>query len=105
MGLFRLFVSKFRYFALPVAFFRHFEWLFFRHFVILRGVFSLFRLFVLRFFVISLFRVALFRYFVFLRGVISLFCVALFRGKKTKRKWHKSATIHESHFIFSVLNF
>ena len=73
MALLRLFVSKFRYFELRVASFRHFAWrcfvilsfcvASFRYFVFSRGVFSLFRYFALRYFVISSFHVALFRYF------------------------------------------
>ena len=72
-GVVSSFVSKFRYFELRVASFRHFAWRFFvissfcvasfRYFVFSRGVFSLFRYFALRYFVISSFRVALFRYF------------------------------------------
>ena len=73
VALFRLFVSKFRYFELRVASFRHFAWRFFvissfcvasfRYFVFSRGFFSLLRYFALRYFVISSFCVALFRYF------------------------------------------
>ena len=105
VALFRLFVSKFRYFELRVASFRHFAWRFFvissfcmasfRYFVFSRGVYSLFRYFALRYFVISSFRVALFRYFVILRGVISW-------QKDEKTKWHKSATIGIGGYLVCV---
>ena len=97
VALFRLFVSKFRYFELRVASFRHFAWRFFvissfcvasfRYFVFSRGVFSLFRYFALRYFVFSRGVISLFRYFV---GVISW-------QKDEKTKWHKSATIHRGY--------
>ena len=93
VALFRLFVSKFRYFELRVASFRHFAWRFFRYFVILRGVFSLFRLFAWSFFVILLFRVALFRYFIFSRGVISLFPYFAWRYFVAKRRKDEMAQI------------
>ena len=71
-------MSKFRYFELRLASFRHFAW---RFFVISSFCVAFFRYFVISRCVISLFRLFAWRYF-----VISLFCVALFRGKKTKRR-------------------
>ena len=83
VALFRLFVSKFRYFELRLASFRHFAW---RFFVISSFCMASFRYFVFSRGVFSLFRVALFRYFVFSRGVISLFRYFAWRYFVAKRR-------------------